>query len=553
MVGVRDPELADSEADAQQSPRPPMSADPPRFLIVGAGARGRCYASAIDGVSNGIVAAVAEPVAFKRHALGRRHIWGEAAQPREGQAFAHWRDFLAYELERRRRAAAAGKNKGDVEGKAGEAVDDPPPPPPGVDGVFVCVLDDMHRDVVVGLAPLGLHVMCEKPLATTLADCLAMRRALAPLRPTAVFSVGHVLRYSPHNLMLRRLLVDQALIGHVNSAVHTEPVGWWHFAHSFVRGSWRNHRTSAPSLLTKSCHDIDLLLWLLCSPPGPSAAGARQGEDKEQQPHLPDFVSSSGAVQFFKKSRKPPDAGAATNCMRCPLGDVGCKYSAKHIYLGPRSGLARGNTEWPVDVVVPDIEDYPTPDDRSAALERALEEDWDDDTPPDVVRRRNWFGRCVFEADNNVCDDQFVTISWPESNRPATRVTFHMAAQTKRQCERFSRFYGEHGEIYADSKRIVVEDFASGETKTFEPGLEDLGHGGGDLGLTRQFVLACDRVKNHGQPAPDAQDEFIGCTLDDVIRSHALVFAAEEARLGNKVVDWKQFWDQRVVADSAAA
>ncbi|EQL01709.1 streptomycin biosynthesis protein StrI [Ophiocordyceps sinensis CO18] len=219
----------------------------------------------------------------------------------------------------------------------------------------------------------------------------------------------------------------------------------------------------------------------------------------------------------------------------------------------PCSGLARGNTKWPVDVVVPDIEDYPTPDERLAALERALADDWDHDTPPDVVSSRNWFGRCVFEADNDVCDDQFVTISWPESNRPAKRVTFHMAAQTKRQCERFSRFYGEHGEIYADSRKIVVDDFASGETRTLEPGLEDLGHGGGDLGLTRQFVLACDRVKNHGQPAPDAQDEFIGCTLDDVVRSHALVFAAEEARLGNKVVDWNQFWDQRVVAASTVA
>lgn len=545
MVGVQDPELAGGTT--AHAARPPMSPTPPRFLIVGAGARGQCYASAIDAVSNGVVAAVAEPVAYKRQALGRRHIWGEGGRPREGQSFAHWRDFLAYELRRRQRAAAP-QDADDV------------PPPPGVDGVFVCVLDDMHRDVVVGLAPLGLHVMCEKPLATTLPDCLAMRRALSPLRATAVFSVGHVLRYSPHNLMLRRLLVDEALIGHVNSAVHTEPVGWWHFAHSFVRGSWRNHRTSAPSLLTKSCHDIDLLLWLLCSPPGGAAVGSPPGgaavqasHEHHRQPHLPDFVSSSGAVQFFKRSRKPPAAGAATNCMSCSLGDAGCKFSAKHIYLGPRSGLARGNTKWPVDVVVPDIEDYPTPDERLAALERALADDWDHDTPPDVVSRRNWFGRCVFEADNDVCDDQFVTISWPESNRPAKRVTFHMAAQTKRQCERFSRFYGEHGEIYADSRKIVVDDFASGETRTLEPGLEDLGHGGGDLGLTRQFVLACDRVKNHGQPAPDAQDEFIGCTLDDVVRSHALVFAAEEARLGNKVVDWNQFWDQRVVAASTVA
>ncbi|PHH68087.1 hypothetical protein CDD82_856 [Ophiocordyceps australis] len=498
-------------------PRLPMSARPPRFLIVGAGQRGQCYAHAIDSVSNGVVGAVAEPIAFKREALGRRHIWGHGGSPRPGQSFADWRDFVEYETARRLKP---------------DDSDDT-----GIDGVFVCVLDHLHREVVIGLAALGLHIMCEKPLATSLDDCLAMYRALRPIQQHSLFSIGHVLRYSPHNIMLHRLLVQDRVIGHVNSAVHTEPVGWWHFTHSFVRGNWRNRATSAPSLLTKSCHDIDLLLWLLCSPQKP-------GHDDA---HLPEAVSSSGDVQFFKRSRKPRAAGDATNCMKCPLGDSGCKYSAKSIYLGPRFGLASGNTKWPVNIVVPDIEDYATSDEQTAALVRALNQDWTADTNPDDVATRNWFGRCVFEADNNVCDDQFVTITWPESTRPAKRVTFHMAAQTLRQCERVTRFYGEHGELYADSRTITVDDFATGKTTTFEPRLEDLGHGGGDIGLTRQFVLACDKVKNHDWSASNAQNEIIGCTLDEVIRSHALVFAAEEARLGKKVVDWQEFWSNTVL------
>ena len=518
MVGVQDPELAGEHA--KPLPRPEMSSKPPRFLIVGAGSRGQAYASAIDSVSNGVVAAVAEPLDFKRETLGRKHIWGDGGSPGEGQSFSHWHDFVEYEQDRRRRVAAGDK---DV--------------PEGVDGAFICVLDEMHREVVVGLAALDLHIMCEKPLATNLDDCLAMYRAIKPLQRSKVFSIGHVLRYSPHNLMLRKLLVEDRILGDINSAVHTEPVGWWHFTHSFVRGNWRNDKTAAPSLLTKSCHDIDLLLWLLCSP-----EKAGQGE-----PHLPESISSSGGLQFFKKSRKPAAAGSATNCTKCPLGDSGCKYSAKDIYMGDRIGLGRGNTKWPIDIVVHDIEDYKTHDERMAVMAKTLEADWDDTTPADVVSSRNWFGRCVFEADNNVCDDQFVTITWPETNRPAKRVTFHMVAQTKRQCERFSRFYGEHGEIYADSKTIVFEDFATGETKTFEPHQEDLGHGGGDLGLTRQFVLACDKVKSHGWGAQQAQNEVIGCTLDEVIRSHAMVFAAEEARLGKKVVDWQQYWDDTVV------
>ncbi|KAG6305751.1 hypothetical protein E4U45_008379 [Claviceps purpurea] len=518
MAGVVDPDLANKATQSLE--RPSMSESPPRFVIIGAGSRGKAYARAIDTVCNGVVSAVCEPSRFQREALGRTYIWGDHG-PKEGQSFDGWADFVEYEKQRRRRVAA---------GEVGV--------PEGVDGAFVCVLDDMHRDVVIALAGLDLHIMCEKPLATSMDDCLAMYRAVKALKGTKVFSIGHVLRYSPHNLMLRRLLVDDMVIGHVNSVVHTEPVGWWHFAHSFVRGNWRNDKTSAPSLLTKSCHDIDLLLWLVSAP-------ARAGHGEA---HLPDYITSTGGVQFFKKSRKPAAAGDATNCLECPLGNEGCKYSAKSIYMGDRVGLARGNTKWPVDIVVPDIEDYPTDEARRQVLAQALAQDWDASTPEDEVSSRPWYGRCVYEADNNVCDEQFVTMTWPESIRPAKRVTFHMSSQTKRQCERVSQFYGEHGEIHADSRTITVEDFRTGDRKTYEPTTTDLGHGGGDTGLAQQFVLACDKVKNHGWDANRAQNELIGCTVEEIIRSHALVFAAEDARLHKRVVDWGEWWDEHVTS-----
>jgi predicted dehydrogenase len=512
-------------SDQAPPPRPAFSASPPRFIIIGAGSRGFKYAEAIASVSNGVVAAVADPRRYSRESLGATYIWGRDGAPAEGQCFTGWTEFIEYEQQRRRREAA---------GEDGV--------PPGVDGAFICVLDEMHRDVVVALGPLGLHIMCEKPLACSMADCLDMYKALRLSSTARVFSIGHVLRYSPHNIMLRRLLVEDRVIGDINSVVHTEPVGWWHFTHSYVRGNWRNDKTTGPSLLTKSCHDIDLLLWMLCSPPR-----AGHGE-----PHLPESVMATGGLQFFKRSRKPKAAGDATNCMRCPLGDEGCKYSAKHVYLGDcYDGLGTGNTQWPVNVAVHDIEDYGTREAQREAMTRALEEDYDAaTTPPAVVAARNWFGRCVFESDNNVCDDEFVAITWPETaDRPAKRVAFHMAAQTTRQCQRFSRFYGEHGEIHADSRTIVVEDFATKETRTYHPRIEDIHHGGGDLGLTRQFVLACDAVKSHGWSAKDAQNEYIGCTLDDVLRSHAMVFAAEEARVQKKVVDWTEWWDRTVMRE----
>lgn len=505
--------------------KPPMSVDPPRFIIIGAGSRGWAYAEAIVKASNGLVAAVADPIQSKRERLGKKFIW-KSDSPSEGQSFADWNEFVDYETERRRKVEAGEK---DV--------------PPGVDGAFVCVLDEMHRDVVVALAELRLHIMCEKPLACTLEDCLIMFKALRKLQGKKVFSIGHVLRYSPHNILLRKILVDKKAIGHINSVVHTEPVGWWHYTHSYVRGNWRNFRTTGPSLLTKSCHDIDLIMWLLCSP---QVAG-------HGDPHFPSTISSTGNLQFFKKRRKPREAGDATNCMRCDLGDEGCKYSAKHVYLGSKyKGLGTGNTKWPINVVLHDIEDYQTQSDKETALQKVLEEDYDESTPESEISSRNWFGRCVYESDNNVCDDQFVTITWPDSTRPAKIATFHMVAQTTKQCDRYSNFYGEHGEIYADSSKIVVENFEKKTRETYHPTIEDVGHGGGDLGLTRQFVLACDKMKNHHWPGRSAQDQIIGCTLEEMLRAHAAVFAAEEARQENKVLEWRNWWDTAVL-DALAA
>ncbi|RYP40496.1 hypothetical protein DL767_001625 [Monosporascus sp. MG133] len=517
------------EAEVTVPPSPPMSARPPRVLIIGAGSRGGAYARCTQESSNGVIAAVAEPDDFKRQQFGRNFIWGQESPP-EGSQFSHWRDFIAWEKARQERE------------EAGEAV------PEGVDAAFVCVRDEMHHDVVIALAPLGLHIMCEKPLATTLDDCVSMYRALAPHQKDKVFSIGHVLRYSPHNMMLRKLLLEDKVIGNILSIAHTEPVGWWHFAHSYVRGNWRKESTTAPSLLTKSCHDIDFILWLLCSPsPG-----------SDEPAHLPSTVASSGSLQFFKKSRKPKAAGNATNCLSCAI-EKDCMYSSKRVYVSDRHrGLGTGNTGWPMSVVFPDIESFGRSQGEDVLLER-LAEDYDESTPQDEIDSRNWFGRCVFESDNDVCDEQTVTVTWDEDPIPSSapssdsvgdrgskQATFHMIGQTKKLCDRYSYIYGTEGEIYADSRTITVEDFRTGETKTYRPRVGSLGHGGGDHGLTRQFILAVDRVKNHGWAAQKSQHEYIGCSLEEIIRSHAMVFAAEEARTGRKVVHWKDWWDSHV-------
>ncbi|KAI9893489.1 MAG: hypothetical protein M1814_006786 [Vezdaea aestivalis] len=483
----------------------------PSFLVIGAGSRGNAYSKAVVDATNGKLVAVAEPDEYKRIRFGHQYIWGDGS-PQPGQSFEDWRDFIKWETKQRQDGG-----------------------PPSVDGVFVCVLDELHAEVVIALAPLKLHIMCEKPLATNLDDCVRIFKSLdcATKEPETLFSICHVLRYSPHNVTLRKLLLEEKAIGDVLSIEHTEPVGWWHFSHSYVRGNWRKESKTAPSLLTKSCHDIDLLLWLLCSP-GPNTGL-----------HLPDTISSSGSLAYFKQSRKPKEAGSATNCLSCAF-EPSCMYSAKKIY---HDRFMRGDLGWPVKIVLPDLEDtlrHKGVDMASQRLLNSLSEDYNSLTPQGQVDARPWFGRCVYEAANDVCDDQVVTMTWDDNGEQGSKsATFHMVAFTDKICERRSRIYGTRGEIEADSTTITVLDFPTGRKKIHRPKLEGGGHGGGDGGLVRQFVKAVEAVME-GSSVSEAQRTYIGCDIEEIIRSHAVVFAAEEARLKKQVLSWDSWWEANV-------
>lgn len=226
-----------------KAPEKQHFANPPQILIIGAGSRGTSYARAALSCSNAVVAAVCEPIESKRLRFGRKFIWGDAGAPPYGACWKDWKAWVAYEKERRE-CERSGKELPGVNGS--KAIK--------IDAVFVCVLDEMHEEVVCGIAELGVHICVEKPLSTRLGSCMNIYRALkearslnetethvngkqngAPQRKDPIFSICHVLRYSPHNMMLRHLLLERNVIGDILSIEHVEPVGWWHFSHSYVR------------------------------------------------------------------------------------------------------------------------------------------------------------------------------------------------------------------------------------------------------------------------------------------------------------------------------
>lgn len=182
------------------------------------------------------------------------------------------------------------------------------------------------------------------------------------------------------------------------------------------------------------------------------------------------------------------------------------------------------------------------------ALMASLSEDYTSQTPAEVVDLRSWYGRCVWESDNDVADDQYVTFEWNDGpDGHAKTANFHMIAQTLSQCERRGRIYGTTGEIYYDSKSITVHDFTDGQTRVYNPEVpKNSHHGGGDDGLTQQFAKAVAAVKNGTMGVDAAQTEFLGCNVEEVVRSHAAVFAAEEARLTRTVVNWGDWWTSNV-------
>lgn len=117
-------------------------------------------------------------------------------------------------------------------------------------------------------------------------------------------------------------------------------------------------------------------------------------------------------------------------------------------------------------------------------LRTRLLEDYDHQTDPSKIEHRPWFGRCVYESDNDVCDDQIVTINWDGDPLPhdkqlsmserlkgrgAKTTTFHMIAKTEKQCERRGRGYRSKGEIEYDGKMIRVYEFATSEAQVHYP------------------------------------------------------------------------------------
>ena len=341
------------------------------------------------------------------------------------------------------------------------------------DAVVIATPDALHAEPAIAFADLGYHLLLEKPMAPSPADCARIVATVE--RRGVMLAVGHVLRYTAYTARLKAIL-DAGRIGEIASLAHLEPVGYWHQAHSFVRGNWRAEGLTAPMLLSKSCHDLDWIRYVL-------------GERCVR-------VSSFGGLRHFRADARP--AGAAERCLDCAV-ERSCPYSAVKIYLGR---VRTGDLGWPVDVLTSDL--------TEAGVTRAL--------------RTGPYGRCVYACDNDVVDHQVVAMQFASG----ATATFTMTGFT-RQRDRETRIFGTRGELHGDGTTIEVHDFLTDRTETIrtDDAVATDGHGGGDARLMARFVAAVasgDRTQILSGPA-------------ESLESHLMVFAAEQARRDGRVVD----------------
>jgi len=337
------------------------------------------------------------------------------------------------------------------------------------DAAIIATPDAMHTAPTVALAEKGYHILLEKPMAPTEADCRRIIQAVED-RGDIHFAVCHVMRYTRYTRILKGI-IDSGRIGEVVNVQHIEPVGYWHQAHSFVRGNWRNESESSPMLLAKSCHDIDWLRYIIGAP----------------------FVrvSSFGSLFHFRKANQPE--GAADRCLDCDVETV-CPYSAPKIYMGM---LDEGRTDWPLDVLAGEV--------NAETITEAL--------------RTGPYGRCVYACDNDVVDHQVVTMEFDGGATASfTMTAFNLAGGRK------TRIHGTRGEIYGDGRDITVTDFLTDDSETIDTVATDAtisgGHGGGDDRIMAAFLAA----------VADDDPSTILSGPGETLETHLAVFAAERAR-----------------------
>lgn len=413
-----------------------------KVVLIGAGSRGERYTGVMhDDPEHFQVVAVAEPVESRREYVRKLHNIPEE------MCFGSYTELF---------------EKGKI-----------------ADLAIIATQDRLHYTPAMEAIALKYDVLLEKPIAPTARECMDVMQAAQRYGVRVI--VCTVLRYTPLFGMVKDL-IDSGRIGKVISVNHEECVGNVHQSHSFVRGNWGNRARSSEMLLAKSCHDLDLIPWLI-------------GEQCKK-------IQSFGSLSYFTRENMPQ--GAPERCIDgCRYGEV-CPYNAVKLYLDDKGDWRRNAAT---------MCQNPT----DADVEKAL--------------RTTQYGKCVFQCDNDVVDHQTVNMEFASG----ATATFTMCAFNRGG--RFIHIMGTKGEIHAslgENANVTLYDFET-QKETVVPfhAIDGVagGHAGGDAGIVKAiYDYLVDGLARKQIPS-----------IEESCHNHMLVFAAEESRAIGQVVDVDAF------------
>ncbi len=379
-------------------PENKMTLDKPVTAItLGAGNRGNVYGGyALQHANQLNIIGVAEPIAIRNERYAQKHTI------KTENRFNTWEDVFKK--------------------------------PKFADAVIISTPDNLHYGPCMKALEMGYDILLEKPISPSEKEC---RNILNLAKKTGrIVAVCHVLRYSPYFVKLKEIM-NSGVLGEIISIQHLEPIEHIHMSHSYVRGNWHNSKLTTPIILAKSCHDLDIIRWMLGKPCK--------------------SIQAFGNLKWFKEKNAP--AGSTARCSDgCAVEDK-CPYSALEIYYRKK---LRTHV-------------FDLPDDTNKQADYILQQ----------LKTTN-YGRCVYRMDNDQPDHYTTNILFEDGLTAA----FSMEAFTSYEGRR-TRVMGSLGDIVGDMSSFVMTDFLTGQKTEWKQSTD--AHGGGDWRLVANWIQAISK------------------------------------------------------------
>lgn len=270
-----------------------------------------------------------------------------------------------------------------------------------VDSVIITSGDDSHYEHAKLLIEKGYNVFIEIPVANTL-DRLVHLNDLCEENKENVFVASNLLRYN-HVINKLKDIIETKELGELINIQYNDNIGYWKFAHDYIRGSWRNSSDTSPLILNKGCSDIDTLLYL---------TGSKCKK-----------VSAFGDLKHTTSDKFK--LNMSESCMNCSI-EQECPYSAKKIYLQ---------------------------DDKKEKFSVHIE-------PTDEnllkILAEGPYGRCIYRCDNNVVDNMINILEFENG----VKATLNLSAFSK-ESEISINLMFSHGEVIVSllKEEIIIKKF----------------------------------------------------------------------------------------------